>query len=69
MVVDHVEDDLEPDGVHRADHHLELLNGVLRDAVVAIARLGGEETQSVVSPVVLEPVFDQVAVVEMEVNR
>ena len=33
MVVDHVEDHLEARRVHGPDHHLELLDGVLRDAV------------------------------------
>ena len=43
VVVDHVENHLDARGVQGADHHLELLDGVLRDAVVAVVGLGAKK--------------------------
>ncbi len=69
VVVDHVEDHLEPGGVHGPHHHLELLHGVLEDAVAAVVRRRGEEGQRVVAPVIVQALLDQVAVVEEVVDR
>ena len=45
VVVDHVEDHLEPGGVHGPDHHLELLHGVLGDRLAAVGRLGAKKAR------------------------
>ena len=58
-----------PGGVQRPDHHLELLDGVLLDAVVGVARRRGEEAERVVAPVVVQALLDQVAVVDVVVHR
>ena len=65
VVVDHVEDDLEP-RVVQMRHHLLELGGV---AVGEVARLGGEEADGVVAPVVGELLVEQVAVVDEGVDR
>ena len=65
VVVDHVEDHLEPRGVHRPDHHLELLHGVLRDAVAAVVRRSGRRSPACCSPSSCSGPSRQVAVVEV----
>ena len=53
VIVDDVEDHLELHGVHRAHHHLELLCCILLDAAIGVARLGCEERQRIITPVIL----------------
>ena len=69
VVVDDVQDHLEARRVHRPDHHLELLNVVLRDARATVVGLRGQEAQRVVAPVVLQPFLDQVAIVQVIMHR
>ena len=42
MVVDHVEDHLQPGGVQGADHHLELLDRLARRLARCVAQLGAK---------------------------
>jgi hypothetical protein len=65
VVVDHVEDHLDAGGVQALDHALELAHRV----GAAVARLGGEEADRVVAPVVDHPALDQRAVVDERVHR
>ena len=55
VVVDHVQDDLEPGRVQPFDHAAE----VVRVAAHAVARLGREKGQGVVTPVVGKAQLDQ----------
>ena len=55
--------------MHRPHHHLELLHIILRDARATVIGLGGQETQRVVPPVVLQPFLRQVAIVKVIVHR
>jgi hypothetical protein len=52
VVVDHVEDDLDPGRVQRADHGLELLHLLAAAAAGGVGVVRGEETDGVVAPVV-----------------
>jgi hypothetical protein len=65
VVVDHVEHDLEVVLVQRLHHRLELAHRVLH----AEARVGREEAEGVVAPVVLQPLRDQRAVVDERLHR
>ena len=68
VVVDHVEDDLDAGRVQRLHHALEL---ALRPgaAVGGVARLGREEAERVVAPVVAQALLDQAVVVDEGVHR
>ncbi len=69
VVVDDVEDDLDPGRVQRLDHRLELAHliaGVPGATVVAVRR---EEAERVVAPVVAEPLLDQMAILHEVVDR
>ena len=52
VVVDHVEDHLEPGGVQRLDHRLELVDLLAAVAGRAVGVVRGEEADRVVAPVV-----------------
>ncbi len=65
VVVDHVEDDLDAGGVKAVDGALDL-GDLARFQIGPVRR---EERQRVVAPVVLQPLFDQVAVVGKGVDR
>ncbi len=67
VVVDHVQDHLEPGLVEAADHLLELGEREVRHGGVAAA--GGEEREGGVAPVVHQALLDQVAVVGEHVDR
>lgn len=61
VVVDHVEDDLDPGLVQPAHHQLEFMHPAAGRDVAGGRR---EEADRIVAPVVREPLLDQVAVVE-----
>ena len=66
VVVDDVEDHLEPGGVQRAHHRLELAHLLAVGAGGRVASLGREVPDRVVAPVVDEVAFDEMrGVVEM----
>ena len=67
VVVDHVQDHLDAGIVEVRDHLLEFGEGEIRVGGIAAGR--GEEADRVVAPVVLEALFDQVAVVHEGVDR
>ena len=67
VVVDDVEDHLEP-GVVEARHHLlELAQGLL--AFMGIARVGREEADRVVAPIIGQASLEQVAVIDESMDR
>ena len=55
--------------MHGPHHHLELLHGILGDRGATVVRRRGEEAQGVVAPVVVQPLLDQVAVIQVVVDR
>ncbi len=65
VVVDDVENDLEPGRVQLADHRLELEERRHRRE---IGRLGREEADGVVAPVVAEPLVQEMAVLDEGVH-
>ena len=65
VVVDHVQDDLETRGVELA-HRLAKAAGTGR---AEVARLGGQEADAVVAPVVDEALFEQSAIVHEGMDR
>ena len=65
MVVDHIENHLQPGVVQVRDHLLEL--GDL--AAGQVARVGREKGDAVVAPVVVQALVQQVLVVDERVNR
>ena len=65
VVVDDVEDHLDPGRVERLHHRLELLHL----AGGGVARLRGEEADGVVAPVVAQPALDEPPVVEERLHR
>ena len=65
VVVDHVENDLEARMMQAVDHRLELVDRVLRE----VARVGREEADRVVAPVVRQALVEQVVVVDERVDR
>ena len=69
VVVDDVQDHLDPGRVQRPDHHLELADGGLRARVGRVPRVGGEEAQRVVAPVVHQSLVDQEPVVDVIMDR
>ena len=62
VVVDDVEDDLDPGLVKRLDHLLELADLLAADSLARVARVRREEADRVVAPVVGEAALDKVAV-------
>ena len=66
MVVDHVEDDLDPGLVQAAGHQLELVHVAARRKV---ARRRREEPGGVVAPVVRQAALGQVSIVEERLHR
>ena len=66
VVVDHVEHHLQPRRVHPAHHLAELVAWVMGGGV---ARVGAEEAQRVVAPVVAQAVLDQALLVQDVVHR
>jgi hypothetical protein len=67
MVEDHVDDDFQA-GIVEARHHLlEFLQGLGR--VGGVARIGGEEADRVVAPVVGELALEQERIVDEGVDR
>ena len=65
VVVDDVEDDLEAGGMQAADGDAHLVEGVVGE----IARLGREEADGVVAPVVAQALLQQGAVLHEGVDR
>ena len=65
VVVDHVEDDLEPRPVERLDEVAELVDRALRAGPAAVGAVGREERDRLVAPVV-GPVARRVVGVERE---
>ena len=55
VVEDHVEDDLDPLSMQRADEHLELVHLLAELAVVTVMRLRREEGDRVITPGVRQP--------------
>ena len=69
MVVDDVEDHLEAFCVQRAHHALELADGARRRVRRGEPPLGREVAEAVVAPVVREPLFLEVPVARVMVDR
>jgi len=69
VVVDHVEDRLDVGLVQRTDHRLELLHLTARCDVGSVFGVGCEEADSVVTPVVRQPLVDQRRIVGEVVHR
>ena len=69
VVVDHVEDDLDPGLVEGAHHGLELADRAAGMLVGGILGVGGEKAERVVAPVVSQPQVEQTVVVEELVDR
>ena len=69
VVEDHVEDHLEPGGVQRFDHRLELVDLVAAIAARRVLVVGREEADRLVAPVVAEPPGDQRTVVNELMDR
>ena len=65
VVVDHVEDHLDPGLVEGLDHRLELAHGVRS----GIAIIGREEPEAVVAPVIDQIFFLEVTVVDVIMDR
>ena len=59
VVVDDVEDHLDPGAVQRLDHVLELEHRVARSAARAVRRVRRQVAERVVAPVVAQPALDQ----------
>jgi hypothetical protein len=69
VVVDDVEDHFEAGGVQRAHQRLELDGGGHGVARRREARIGGEEAERVVAPVVDEPALDERVFVHVRMHR
>ncbi len=69
VVVDHVEDDLDPGRVQRPDHPLELPDLLPCRAARRVAGVRGEVADRVVAPVVAQPPAQQVVLVRELVHR
>ncbi len=69
VVVNHVEDDFEAGGVQGADHHLELMHRLAGALTGDVAQVGGEKRQRVISPVVAQPLLDEVPFVHVMMDR
>mgnify|MGYP003693563813 CR=1 FL=1 len=69
VVVDHVEDDLEPGAVERFHHPLELADRLVRQSGRRIADVRREERLRVVAPVVRQASLDEVAIVRVMMHR
>ena len=67
MVVDDIEDDLEAGVVQACDHLLELREHEGRNG--GIARIGREETDRVIAPVICQALFQQMPIVDECVDR
>ena len=68
VVVDHVEDHLDACTVQGLDHRLELVD-LLSDRARRVGVVRGEEPDRVVSPVVRQPLLDEMAVVHELMHR
>jgi len=68
MVVDDIQNHLDPCGMQAADHRLELLHSIQRPRLGVVTRFRREEPQRVVPPVIRQPAFQQMAVIDMTVN-
>ena len=60
MVVDHVQDHLDPGGMKAVDHALHLADA----APPQIARFGGEKADGLIAPVIAQPARHQKAVID-----
>ena len=69
VVVDHVQDHFNTDGVESGNHHFELLDSILWQMRRGVAALRRKVRQSVVTPVVGEAAFHQVAIFEKVMCR
>ena len=64
VVVDDVEDDLEPGGVQGPDHRLELVHLATATSRGAVRPVRSEEADAVVTPVVMQAPLEQVRVLD-----
>ena len=69
VVIDHVQNHLDSRGVQGADHRLELDELLVGIGRGEIARVGREEAQRVVAPVVDAALLDQEPLIDVVVNR
>ena len=69
MVVDHIQEHLDPGCVQGAHHGLELAHNVLRRGAACITSIRRKKGESVVSPVVLQAEPDQAMFVDVMVHR
>jgi hypothetical protein len=69
VVVDHVEDDLEPRGVQRAHHPLELAHAACRCIRCRQPSLRREVADGVVAPVVRQPLFFEMPIGRVVMHR
>ena len=69
VVVDDVQDDFDAGRVQSPDHRLEFLHHQFRIAGRTVPRVGGEESQCVVAPVIDAPLLDQEPFVAVVMDR
>jgi hypothetical protein len=69
VVVDHIEDDLDALAVQHPHHRLELAQQAERVDEAAVPRVGGEERERGVAPVVRQAALVQVPLGEVAVHR
>ena len=69
VVVDDVEDDLEPGGVQSLDHRLELVDLAATRPGRAVLAVRGQEADAVVPPVIAQAPLEQVGVLDELVDR
>ena len=61
VVVDDVENDLDPGGVERLHHALEFVH-LVAESLGGVAHVGSEEADRVVSPIIREPALGEMSV-------
>jgi hypothetical protein len=69
VVVDHVEDHFDSRRVERPHHRFEFRKRLARRRLGGVFQMRREKVQRVVAPIISQPFFQQMAVVEMEMDR
>ena len=69
VVVDHVKDDFEAGGMKGPHHRLELVHLAAACPARAVPAVRGQEGNAVVPPVVAQPAFEEMGVLDELVHR